>query len=194
MLPAISRRGALAGGLGSAIGTALPARLPQVSGMATAVRRLDAHGAAEPRLPRAAWRAPRPGRRTRANQSRPGPSSHTPRTARRAVHVWAPAEQAGRFPFAAPLIGAASAAPEPPMPGHADLLLAEMDAAGVAGALIVQARGLAAGGFTGGARVEHYCASAAARASRANDFPGRQYLDPNPHPPQPGNTCTTIPM
>ncbi|KAI8464534.1 MAG: hypothetical protein J3K34DRAFT_526120 [Monoraphidium minutum] len=54
------------------------------------------------------------------------------------VHVWAPADQQGRFPYAGALLGAKSAGPEPPLPGDAELLLGELDAAGVGGALIVQ--------------------------------------------------------
>jgi hypothetical protein len=54
------------------------------------------------------------------------------------VHVWAPADQQDRFPFAGALLGASPTSLEPPMPGGAELLLREMEAAGVGGALIVQ--------------------------------------------------------
>ena len=53
------------------------------------------------------------------------------------LHVWAPAEEAERFPFAGSLAGS-DAKNEPPLPGHAGLLLAEMEAAGVDRAVIVQ--------------------------------------------------------
>ncbi|GBG00055.1 hypothetical protein Rsub_12799 [Raphidocelis subcapitata] len=54
------------------------------------------------------------------------------------VHVWAPVEESARFPYAGALLGAASSGPEPPLPGYAELLLRDMEAAGVDGALIVQ--------------------------------------------------------
>lgn len=54
------------------------------------------------------------------------------------VHVWARAEDSDKFPFAGQLAGASSSAPEPPLPGHAETLIPAMDAAGIAGALIVQ--------------------------------------------------------
>jgi hypothetical protein len=47
-------------------------------------------------------------------------------------------EESARYPYAGALLGAASSGPEPPLPGHAALLLREMEAAGVDGALIVQ--------------------------------------------------------
>ncbi len=68
------------------------------------------------------------------------PFQHQPASNPSSVHVWAPADQQERFPYAGALIGAASASPEPPMPGYAELLLSEMAAAGVDGALIVQVR------------------------------------------------------
>ncbi|KAF6262608.1 hypothetical protein COO60DRAFT_1268012 [Scenedesmus sp. NREL 46B-D3] len=50
------------------------------------------------------------------------------------VHVWAPLERKDEFPFF--MLGASSN--DPPMPGHAEVLLAAMEEAGVSGALIVQ--------------------------------------------------------
>ncbi|CAG9460000.1 unnamed protein product [Pedinophyceae sp. YPF-701] len=55
-----------------------------------------------------------------------------------AVHLWAPKEQSDKYPYAGSLIGSSAKANEPPMPGHADLLIQEMDAAGVDKALVVQ--------------------------------------------------------
>lgn len=54
------------------------------------------------------------------------------------LHVWAPKEKAGEFPYYGALIGSSSAANEPPMPGHAELLLDEMAGAGVSQAIIIQ--------------------------------------------------------
>uniref|UniRef100_A0A383V5S3 Amidohydrolase-related domain-containing protein n=1 Tax=Tetradesmus obliquus TaxID=3088 RepID=A0A383V5S3_TETOB len=52
------------------------------------------------------------------------------------VHVWAPVERKEEFPFYGQMLGASSN--DPPMPGHAEVLLAAMEEAGVSGALIVQ--------------------------------------------------------
>ena len=67
----------------------------------------------------------------------PNTTQHQQHQHRNAVHVWAPADQADQYPSYAPLLGAAAGAP--PLPGAAELLIRRMDAAGVAGALAVQA-------------------------------------------------------
>ena len=53
------------------------------------------------------------------------------------VHVWAPKDQASKYPFAGSLAGS-SAKNEPPMPGHASILLDEMAKAKVDKAVIIQ--------------------------------------------------------
>jgi hypothetical protein len=88
---------------------------------------------------RGAPRTPPPHALARARPPAAAPSRPRALAAPRPpVHVWAPVEQSDRFPYAGALLGASSASPEPPMPGFAELLLREMDGAGVAGALIVQ--------------------------------------------------------
>ena len=53
------------------------------------------------------------------------------------LHVWAPKDQASKYPFAGSLAGS-SAKNEPPMPGHASILLDEMAKAKVDKAVIIQ--------------------------------------------------------
>lgn len=67
----------------------------------------------------------------------PPTDSHPPNP-RRPVHVWTPTDQQDSFPFAGALIGSSSTSTEPPLPGYAELLVSEMEAAGVQGAMIVQ--------------------------------------------------------
>lgn len=148
MHSALSRRSALALSLGSMspLGSQPSTKRAGAgaagSPVAAAAKRLDAHGAPRPPqrccLPRSAPLS-HPAPAAARHPPLPAPEPAAPSAP--AVHVWAPAEQADRFPFAAPLIGAANAAPEPPIPGFAELLLQAMEAAGVDGALIVQVRG-----------------------------------------------------
>ena len=54
------------------------------------------------------------------------------------LHVWAPKEKSGEFPYYGALIGSDSAANEPPLPGYAELLKQEMKSAGIDKSVIVQ--------------------------------------------------------
>jgi predicted TIM-barrel fold metal-dependent hydrolase len=54
------------------------------------------------------------------------------------LHVWAPKEKSGEFPYYGALIGSDSSANEPPLPGYAELLKQEMKSAGVDKSVIVQ--------------------------------------------------------
>eukprot|EP01025_Chloroclados_australasicus_P031030 TRINITY_DN3130_c0_g2_i2.p1 TRINITY_DN3130_c0_g2~~TRINITY_DN3130_c0_g2_i2.p1 ORF type:complete len:343 (+),score=41.62 TRINITY_DN3130_c0_g2_i2:128-1156(+) len=54
------------------------------------------------------------------------------------LHVWAAKEEIDKFPYSDAVMSATSAADEPPLPGNVEVLLPQMETAGVSGCLIVQ--------------------------------------------------------
>ena len=86
---------------------------------------------------RATTAAPASGRTRREARAMASSTTTTSMRIDSHLHVWAPKERADEYPYYGSLIGSAKAN-EPPMPGHVEVLLQEMESAGVSKAVIIQ--------------------------------------------------------